>query len=96
VTAEILVAWVVFADVTLEFCMDLVTSYVTCLRHSLMLVLGTVCTWCCFLHFLAAFVTATVQCCRRCCKMVDCGMIDGTVRNYVVQLGAPICQTAAP
>jgi hypothetical protein len=60
-TAKILVTWVIFADVTLGFCMDLVTLYVTCLQHLLMTVLGTVHTWWCFLHFLAAFVTATVM-----------------------------------
>ena len=33
-TTKILVEWVVFADdVTLEICMDLAMSYVTCLQH---------------------------------------------------------------
>jgi hypothetical protein len=52
-TAEILVAWVVFADVTLEFCMDLVTSYATCLQHSLMSVLGAIHRWWSFPSFFA-------------------------------------------
>jgi hypothetical protein len=29
----ILVEWIIFADVTLEICMDLAMSYVTRLRH---------------------------------------------------------------
>ena len=52
-TAEILVEWVIFADVTLEICMDLVTSYATCLRHSLMSVLGAIRRWWSFPPFFA-------------------------------------------
>jgi hypothetical protein len=44
-TAEILVKWVIFADTTLEFCMDLVMLYATCLQHSLMSVLGAIHRW---------------------------------------------------
>jgi hypothetical protein len=52
-TTKILVKWVEFADVTLEFCMDLVTSYATCLWHSLMSALGAVCRWWSFPPFFA-------------------------------------------
>jgi hypothetical protein len=52
-TAEILVEWVIFADITLEFCMDLVTSYATWVWHSLLSVLGTVHTWWSFPPFFA-------------------------------------------
>jgi hypothetical protein len=52
-TAGIIVEWVKFADVTLEFCMDLVTSYVTCLQHSLMSVLGAIHKWWSFPLFFA-------------------------------------------
>jgi hypothetical protein len=52
-TAEILVKWVIFTDVTLEFCMDLATSYATSLRHSLMSVLGDICIWWSFPLFFA-------------------------------------------
>jgi hypothetical protein len=31
---------------------------------------------------------------RRRCEVADCGMINGTMRNHVVQLGVPICRTA--
>ncbi len=37
-----------------------------------------------------------LQSSRRCCEVADCGMIDGAMRNYVVQLGVPICRTALP
>jgi hypothetical protein len=52
-TAEILVEWVVFADVTLEICMDLAMSCGTCLQHWLVSVLGAVCLWWSFPPFFA-------------------------------------------
>jgi hypothetical protein len=41
-TAKILVKCFVFADITLEICMDLAMSCATCLQHWLVSVLGTV------------------------------------------------------
>jgi hypothetical protein len=52
-TTEILVKLVKFADITPEFCIDLVTLFATCLQHSLMSVLGTVRRWWSFPLFFA-------------------------------------------
>jgi hypothetical protein len=32
-TAKILVEWIIFAEVTVEICVDLAMSYATCLQH---------------------------------------------------------------
>ena len=94
-TAKILVEWVIFADVTLEICMDLATLYVTCLWHWLVSVLGTVHRWWSFPPFFC-FYWQLLQSHGRRCEVADCLGSDGTMRNYVVQLGVPICRTAAP
>ena len=55
-TAKILVEWVIFADVTLEICMDLAMSYATCLRHWLVSVLGAIHWWWSFSPFLVLLI----------------------------------------
>jgi hypothetical protein len=60
-TAEILVEWVVFADVTLEICMPLAMSCATRLRRWLVSVLGAVHRWWSFSPLVAGFVTASFQ-----------------------------------
>jgi hypothetical protein len=54
-TAKILVKWVIFADVTLAICMDLVMSYGTCLQHWYVSVLGAVHWWWSFLPIFVLF-----------------------------------------
>jgi hypothetical protein len=94
-TAEILVTWVIFADVTLEFCMDLVMLYATCLQHSLMSVLVAVCRWCLFPANVFGFYQQLLWSHGRRCEVADCLGSEGAMRNYAVQLGVLICRTAA-
>jgi hypothetical protein len=50
--------------------------------------------WGCFHLFLLDLLLLHSS--RRHCEVADCGMIDGTMRNHVVQLGVPICRTTVP
>jgi hypothetical protein len=76
--------------------MPLAMSCETCLQCWLVSVLGAILhPWCACFH-LFLLDSLLLHSSRRCCKVADCGMIDGTMRNHVVQLGVPICRTAAP
>jgi hypothetical protein len=70
-TAEILVEWVIFADVTLEICMSLAMSCVTRLRRWLVWALATIHRWWSFLPIF---------------ELIDSwyGLMGGTVKWLIV------------
>jgi hypothetical protein len=86
-TAEILVEWVIFADITLEICMP----WPCHVRHACDI------GWC---QSLVSFVDGghrlLIRSDRRRCEVADCLGRDSAIRNHVVQLDVLIFRTAAP
>jgi hypothetical protein len=92
--AKILVEWIIFAEVTVEICMDLL-GHVLC---NMPATLVSVRSWCSSymvaIYAIFCFYQHVLCSDRRCCKVVDCLGNDGAMRNVVVQLGVPICDLA--